>query len=124
MDSITIQDTQSLIFSPNTIDDLLSVEFQNQFIERNAALIDKIQSSDVVVLNGEGTMHGVSRPVLTQLLLVKIAKEALGKEVHIINHSVYPEDNEPVQTHQFINYINQFMKKWIVSPFESQLVPR
>lgn len=93
-DSVTIQDCQAIVYSPNTIEDMHSVDFQTQFIEKNAAIIDKLQSCDVVVLNGEGSMHGASSPVLTQLMLVKIAKEVFGKVVHIINHSCYPDDSD------------------------------
>lgn len=92
--SISIQDSQSVLCAPNRIEDIQSKEFQKQFIDHNTVIVNKIKASDIIVLNGEGSMHGTSKPVLTLLLLVKIAKEVFGKVVHIINHSCYPEDKD------------------------------
>ncbi|WP_367607135.1 tetratricopeptide repeat protein [Legionella sp. W05-934-2] len=95
-DSVPIQDSLAIVYSPNTLDDVQSADFQTKFIKQNAVIIDKIRTCDVVVLNGEGSLHGSSSPVLTQLLLVKLAKERFGKETHIINHSCYPDDSSQI----------------------------
>jgi hypothetical protein len=49
-------------------------------------------NADLLVVNGEGTLHGVSDNVRGLLYFVYAAAQRLGKRVQIINHSCYPED--------------------------------
>jgi polysaccharide pyruvyl transferase WcaK-like protein len=65
-----------------------------QFAQRHSAAINALQSADLVVVNGEGTLHGLSHGALSLLYLAYIAKTRLGKPVHVINHSCYPS-SEP-----------------------------
>jgi polysaccharide pyruvyl transferase WcaK-like protein len=48
---------------------------------------------DMIVINGEGFFHGDSTHVLNLLFLAYASKKHLGKIVHIINHSCYPQDS-------------------------------
>lgn len=66
------------------------------FFERHAAanpeVYGALAEADLVVVNGEGTLHGVRRTVGCLLYLLWAAKRHLGKTVWLVNHSAYPDD--------------------------------
>ncbi len=55
-------------------------------------LFDIIEQSDFVVVNGEGTLHHVTKISVSLLYMAYAAKRFFYKPVHIINHSVYPQN--------------------------------
>lgn len=55
----------------------------------NPALVEALQASDVVVVNGEGTLHRFHQGPRALLSLMRIAK-LLKKPVYLINHSCFP----------------------------------
>lgn len=55
----------------------------------NPALVEALNASDVVVVNGEGTLHRFHQGPRALLSLMRIAK-LLRKPVHLINHSCFP----------------------------------
>lgn len=72
-------------------------EFNNlqkfeEFCELNRDIINAIQRASGVVINGEGTLHGLGAAPIALLYLAHLSKKFFGKHVEIINHSVYPED--------------------------------
>lgn len=67
-----------------------------QFQKKYPEIIALLQSADVVIVNGEGTLHG-SRPGPIRLLyLAHISKKYLHKKLEIISHSVFPDDKKEI----------------------------
>ncbi len=66
---------------------------QEKFIISNPRFCDLVHASDIVIVNGEGTLHGPKKGPLTLLYMTHIAKNVFFKNVQIINHSVYPNDD-------------------------------
>ena len=54
-------------------------------------VFDAIASASAVVVNAEGSMHRVQRISLALLYLIHASKRHLGRPVHLINGSIYPE---------------------------------
>jgi polysaccharide pyruvyl transferase WcaK-like protein len=73
------------------------------FQSLNTEVLRQIQSSDAVVITGEGTIHDLRAGPRTLLYLAHISKKFLGKHVEIINHSVYPKD-DPSLSADFFDY--------------------
>jgi polysaccharide pyruvyl transferase WcaK-like protein len=78
---------------PAHLQDFDSPACFTRFSDANRSLVQQLVVSDVVVVNGEGSLHGFSGNARALLYLAYAAKKHLGKEVHIINHSCYPEDS-------------------------------
>lgn len=91
VDSAAITEFNRLTPLPANTDDFESNDFFLRFGEANPALIDRIQESNIVVINGEGTLHGLSRTPLALLYTAYAAKRWLGKNTRIVNHSCYPD---------------------------------
>ena len=66
----------------------------DELVAAHRGLFDRIALADVVVVNGEGSLHGLTRPVLTLLWVIAASRLVLGKPVFIVNHSAYPDDRE------------------------------
>ncbi len=66
--------------------------FFDRFVAENALLMRQATEADRIVVNGEGTLHGLSDNVRGLLYLIHAAATRLGKPVQVINHSCYPED--------------------------------
>ena len=54
-------------------------------------LFDVLAEADVVLINGEGTMHSLHQGSVALLYLAGAAQHHLGKPVQMINHSFYPD---------------------------------
>ncbi|MEE9493377.1 MAG: polysaccharide pyruvyl transferase family protein [Gammaproteobacteria bacterium] len=74
-----------------TLDDFDDPAHLEKAIINNPELFSKIDAADLVLINGEGTLHHLSEPVVNLLYLAYVSKTALSKQVQIINHSPYPE---------------------------------
>lgn len=61
--------------------------------ERDPSLFTAIQRSEVVVFNGEGTIHGLYDNALRLMYLAYVSKTVFHKPVHIINHACFPQDS-------------------------------
>ncbi len=57
-------------------------------------LCESLEKTDVVVVNGEGSLHGSSPLSINLLYLMHISKTYFGKPVHVINHSCYPDGQQ------------------------------
>jgi polysaccharide pyruvyl transferase WcaK-like protein len=79
--------------APETIADFDNPEFFNRFFHENLAVTAPILQNDIVLINGEGTLHGLSRVAIILLYLAYASKQICGKRVQIINHSCYPDDS-------------------------------
>ncbi len=58
----------------------------------NPGIYQAIAEAQLVVVNGEGTLHGVRQTVGCLLYLLHAAKSLMGKTVWLVNHSAYPDD--------------------------------
>jgi polysaccharide pyruvyl transferase WcaK-like protein len=79
---------------PETIADFDNREFFNRFFHENLPVTAPILQNDIVLINGEGTLHGISRVSTVLLYLAYASKQICGKRVQIINHSCYPDDSK------------------------------
>lgn len=95
--SCAISDLMDIKVFPNTPEQFDDQELLDRFVTENPSLMERIQESDRIVINGEGTLHNTNKAALLLLYLAYIAKQALGKNVQIINHSCFPDDQEEVQ---------------------------
>jgi polysaccharide pyruvyl transferase WcaK-like protein len=77
--------------SPQKIQDFDDPTFFTKFSLSNPTVMKIINNVDIVVVNGEGSIHGLRQNVLNLLYLSYLSKIILGKSVQIINHSCYPE---------------------------------
>ena len=93
VDAVSIVETYSCQESPGKIADYNDEEFFKRFCAANTPLMKHIASNDAVVVNGEGTLHGTGVAARNFLYLAYVAKTRLGRPVHIVNHSCYPEDS-------------------------------
>ena len=57
---------------------------------RNPGLFFALQDADIVVANGEGTIHRSHGGPVSLLAVLAYAKKALKKPTHLINHSCFP----------------------------------
>ncbi len=89
---VPISRTRQLEGLPASGDGFDSEEVYQQFCRRYPNLIAEMTSAGAILINGEGTLHGLSPASQGLLYLAHIAKRRLGKSVAIINHSCYPDD--------------------------------
>jgi len=77
---------------PTTSTEFFDQEVLANFIARNHKLCALIQANDIVVINGQGSLHGVKREAFALLYIAYVVKTVFGKNVQIINHSVSLHD--------------------------------
>lgn len=70
-----------------------------KFQAENREIAEAIQAADAVVINGEGTLHGMSSGPRSLLYLAHLSKKFFNKHVEIINHSAYPLDDPVLDAH-------------------------
>lgn len=92
LSSIPIQYNYTLKRIPQS-KDFDDPDFFEHFKKGHPRLVQELDSADLVVVNGEGTLHGMRPGPMKLLYLAYIAKTRFGKHVEIINHSVYPNDS-------------------------------
>ncbi|HYE03072.1 MAG TPA: polysaccharide pyruvyl transferase family protein, partial [Phycisphaerales bacterium] len=78
--------------APRTWRDFGSPAFLAGLQRRHPDVLGALERAEVVVINGEGTMHGLWWQPLVLLYLAYAARKHLGKPVQIINHSWFPQD--------------------------------
>ncbi len=87
----TVQETHSTNNVPEKIEDFDS-KF-NEFKQNNIELINNIEQSDYIIINGEGTIHSFSNGPRALLYIMYISKNIFNKKVFVINHSCFPSTN-------------------------------
>ncbi|WP_426124434.1 polysaccharide pyruvyl transferase family protein [Pararhizobium sp. PWRC1-1] len=65
-------------------------QFYNQLKLINPFLHRAIERSDLIVVNGEGTIHGFHAGCRQLLSLIYVVKNIYKRSVHLINHSCFP----------------------------------
>jgi len=89
--TISTDEIQHCINSPQDISDFDSDIFCQTFVNSNSLIIQKITEADIVVVNGGAVLEGLTAVAMTLLYIAYLSKLGLNKPVHIINHSCYPE---------------------------------
>ena len=88
---LSVVGTHSFRPAPENLDQLRSPAFTAQILQANPFLQASLAETDLVVINGEGTLHRMGHEAPRNLLfLMYLAREHFGKPVHLINHSFYP----------------------------------
>ena len=93
IDPISIVDIYDCQETPGKIADYNDENFFKRFCAANTPLMKRLAGADAIVVNGEGTLHGTGAAARNLLYLAYVAKTRLGRAVHIVNHSCYPEDS-------------------------------
>jgi polysaccharide pyruvyl transferase WcaK-like protein len=93
---LEVEDTHSLSPTPELVEHYDDAAFLKTYVAANPRLARMLANADVVVVNGEGTLHRTHKAPLNLLYLMYVAKKAFRKQVHLINHSFFPNgDAEP-----------------------------
>ena len=90
----TVHYTHSVSPTPDKISDFDDKKFFDTFCAANGALVQSIDQSDVVISNGEGTLHRLGKAPINLLYLMYISKKYFGKKVHLVNFSCFPNGDE------------------------------
>jgi polysaccharide pyruvyl transferase WcaK-like protein len=64
------------------------------YISQHPHVFDAIRQSDLVLINGEGTLHLLNHGPKVLLYIAYLSKKYFGKKVQLINHSCFPNDHE------------------------------
>lgn len=86
----TVRATHGLALSPKSGEIFMDPKFANQYMVTNSPLTLAIEEADIVVVNGEGTLHRISNGSLSLLYQIFFTTRVLKKETYLINHSCYP----------------------------------
>lgn len=87
---LSVNAMHSLRPSPQSIEEMLSKSFATQMMNAQPFIRTAIAETDIVVVNGEGTLHRNAPGPLNLLFFMFAARAYYGKPVHLINHSFYP----------------------------------
>lgn len=88
--SFGVADVHLLKTAPQNNHHMTDMGFKRVFLADNRKLSSLMSEADLVFVNGEGTLHGVSQAALNLLYIAHLAKTEFGKKVHAVNMSVFP----------------------------------
>jgi polysaccharide pyruvyl transferase WcaK-like protein len=97
--------------APSIAENFNNASVLNSFTKENPQIIEKIKNSEFVVINAEGTLHGMSNQVATTFYIAYISKVFFGKPVHIINASLFPNDFFLTQTSEEKKFYDFVLEK-------------
>ncbi len=75
---------------PDKLTDFDSEKLFNQFKKNYPDIANAIDNANVVLINGEGSIHGLTKTSIGLLYLAYLCKNFFKKNTQIINHSAYP----------------------------------
>ena len=90
VETVDVSETHAARPTPELSSDFLDPAFFARFEEANRQTVRAMRHADIVVVNGEGTLHRGHNGPINLLYLMFAAKLFLNKEVQLINHSFYP----------------------------------
>ena len=90
VETVNVGVTHRISPTAENLSDFDDQGFYERFSEQNQYLIQSLYESDVVVVNGEGTLHRLSKGSINLLYIMYICKKYLNKKVHLINFSCFP----------------------------------
>lgn len=88
--TVPIYATRKLSPLPAGLEHFDDAALFNRFIAANKKLYDLLSAHELIVVNGEGSIHDLSNISVGLLYVAYVCKRFLGKQVRIINHSAYP----------------------------------
>lgn len=91
--SIPVADIHNLSPGPLAEPQFSDEGFRRAFLHDNPDIAGQLEKADIVVVNGEGTLHGLRRASFNLLYLIRLADAVFGKPVAVINTSVFPYGN-------------------------------
>ena len=118
IESISVQNTHLISPTAEKISDFDDKAFFDNFCHANTSLVRSIDQSDVVISNGEGTLHGLGKAPINLLYLMYISKKYFGKQVHLINFSCFPNGDEINPTGPYQLYMGVLKHLDIITPRE------
>jgi hypothetical protein len=86
------------IDGPGSLQELENPDLFLKFQQSHPNIVEMLSKADLIVINGEGTLHRLGYGPRSLILMAYIAKTVFNKPVQIINHSLYPEDSQPLGT--------------------------
>ena len=92
IESISVDDVRRLRGIPERADGFGT---ETRFSARYPALAGQLAACDMVVINGEGTIHGFRNAPRALLYLAYAAKHFFQKPVALINHACFPKYHRP-----------------------------
>lgn len=93
VEMVNVREIHLLEPTPQQLKDFDQAEFGIAFLKANPRIYHMLLSSDVVYVNGEGTLHGPNKAAINLLYLMYMAKINFKKPVYLINSSFFPADN-------------------------------
>ncbi len=94
----SVRVTHGLPLFPESAQVFLDQQFANEFLSKNAGLTFNMGEADIIVVNGEGTLHRASRGSFSLLYLIFLSTQILKKPAYLINHSVFPNGDTSKDT--------------------------
>ena len=91
IDRVPIAGLYALREGPRSLEEFDDPSCFRRFSRANAWVFRDLETADHVVINGEGSLHGLNEYVMNLLYLAHVSKAHLGKSVQLINHSCYPD---------------------------------
>jgi hypothetical protein len=88
--SMPVEATHFGLVYPEQVDAIDSDEYLSTLKRVNPFLLQFLADSDVIIVNGEGTLHRFHPAPRGLLALMRFAKRRLNKPVILLNHSVFP----------------------------------
>lgn len=84
--------THGIKKTPANVSELCAEDFFQEFRACHPLLCQSMRAADLVVLNGEGTLHGNGAAPRNLLYLAMVARRHLGRPTYLVNHSLFPAD--------------------------------
>jgi polysaccharide pyruvyl transferase WcaK-like protein len=88
--SFGVEKIYNLNTPPKNDNDFYNEGFMRVFINENSSLISLIKESDLIIINGEGSLHDINKSSFNLLYVSFLAKNYFNKKVHLINTSLFP----------------------------------
>jgi polysaccharide pyruvyl transferase WcaK-like protein len=93
VEMVNVREIHMLDPTPQKLEDFDDPDFGTEFLKANLRIYHLLLSADVVVVNGEGTLHGHGKAAVNLLYLMYLAKVNFKKTVHLVNGSFFPSDD-------------------------------
>jgi polysaccharide pyruvyl transferase WcaK-like protein len=90
VDPVPITTLNALSPLPATAAELDDDALYQRFCDHNGALVTRLSRVNTVLINGEGSIHDLGHTARALLYVAYIARQRLGRNTQIINHSGYP----------------------------------
>lgn len=88
---LSVKVTHGTAFVPDKVAKFFDKGFAQQYVIKNFPIYASICEADVVVVNGEGTLHGFRKGSIHLLYMTYISQRLVNKPTYLINHSCFPD---------------------------------